>query len=63
MFSDGSLMVIKMIDTLFVDWYIVIMQGRILDLVLGGGDEIQQGDLKVIIVSDVYGTYDAGKLR
>ena len=30
------------------------------------GDEIRQGDLRVlliIIVSDVYGTYDAGKLK
>ena len=33
--------------------------------VRGGGGEIRQGDLRVliIIVSDVYGTYDAGKLR
>ena len=32
---------------------------------VGGGGEIRQGDLRVliIIVSDVYGTYDAGKLR
>ena len=31
----------------------------------GGGVEIRQGDLRVliIIVSDVYGTYDAGKIR
>ena len=27
---------------------------------VGGGGEIRQGDL---IVSDVYGTYDAGKVR
>ena len=26
-------------------------------------DGIRQGDLRVIVVSDVYGTYDAGKLR
>ena len=28
------------------------------------GDEIRQGDLRVLLLfSDVYGTYDAGKLR
>ena len=42
-----------------------LLQGRIQDLVLGGGDEIRQGYLTVlfIIVSGVYGTYDSGKLK
>ena len=29
----------------------------------GGGGEIRESESTIIIVSDVFGTYDAGKLR
>ena len=40
-----------------------IYQGRIQDLVLGGQNSARWSESTIIIVSDVYGTYDAGKLR